>query len=70
MDRPNSLLRKDEPFRERGRNADDLVGATTSSRHEPSSDEASIGDSIDAIDEQSEQSFPASDPPSWSGLSI
>ena len=48
-----------------GRKGDDAQHLTVAEQPVPAAD-ADAGDSVDA---QSEQSFPASDPPSWSGLS-
>lgn len=36
----------------------------------PASTTVEEDDTSDGVDEQSDDSFPASDPPSWSGLSL
>jgi hypothetical protein len=52
------------------RDAMDGVGASEPAPVQPPPTAAEPVDPIDTIDEQSDQSFPASDPPSWSKVSI
>jgi hypothetical protein len=60
----------DEPLRQPGDDAIEMAGATRPNHDETPSADARLDDVVDRVDEQSEQSFPASDPPSWSGLAI
>jgi hypothetical protein len=48
----------------------DRVDASEPGPVQPPPTQAEPVDPIDTIDEQSDQSFPASDPPSWSKVSI
>ena len=60
---------RDEPPRP-DRAAMNRVGASEPGPSQPPPNQAEPVDPIDTIDEQSDQSFPASDPPSWSKVSI
>jgi hypothetical protein len=60
----------DDPPGDRDNKDPDLVDVPTPNSDDWRAATAPRGEPPDSVDAQSEQSFPASDPPSWPGASI